>query len=508
MGVPPRPSSAVSKWCAQEVDLGCPDAPAPVRRPATTIVIRSGRLGERSPAGAARTAVSVERRCGSGRPAGAGPRPPLWRRLLSRRGLHLQLQLVWLLVALLCVAVLIAQIVDRIQTLGNPPIGTESRRVYNTSMYYPAVTICHMEGFKRSVVSRYNQSWDRNSRAFQARWSRFPWQSATLEQLWTEASYSPQETIMTCQLGDGRNDGVCPVWAGLADGLRSFELSWQLQPLSGGCTTLRPRADLHPRPGIETGIQLYLRSDPDEYVSPGMGVGWTVTVHDPKYNWSDLALGWYDSLSVLTGDRVQAKLEGSFHSSVQRQDASCADVKDYNVASCHYNCIADRLEAKYGCRPPWIAGAQPLCNDSASFEPLLSSVVRREDSLYSECLARCIRPCDNNFYSLYVMSVSGAAELLANNISQVQIYYPTGLTARAAQYRAYSGIQFLADVGGLLGLLLGVSVLSTAQVIKDGCLWAARRYWRLEEEDDQWDEEAHELVAAASCGIAGQTAKR
>ena len=105
------------------------------------------------------------------------------------------------------------------------------------------------------------------------------------------------------------------------------------------------------------------------------------------------------------------------------------------------------------------------------------------------------------------MSVSGAAELLANNISQVQIYYPTGLTARAAQYRAYSGIQFLADVGGLLGLLLGVSVLSTAQVIKDGCLWAAHRYWRLEE-DDHWDvEAADDLVAAASCGLGGKRTK-
>ena len=503
MGVPQRPSSAVSKWCAEEVDLGCPNPSSPVPRPPTTIIIRSGRLGDRAPPVRPRSPAPSER-CQKSAAAGeaARSRQPLWRRVLSCRGLHLQLQLLWLLVALVCVALLIAQIVDRIQMLSNPPIGTESRRVYNTSMFYPAVTICHMEGFKRSVVSSYNQSWDRNSRSFLSRWDHFPWPSATLEQFWSEASYSPQETIVTCQLGDGRTEGVCPVSAGLANGLHSFELSYQLQPLSGGCTTLRPRADLHPRPGIETGIKLYLRCDPSQYVSPGMGVGWTVTVHDPKYNWSDLSIGWYDSLSVLNGDRVQAKLEGGFHASVQRQDASCADVSDYNVASCHQNCIADRLETKYGCRPPWLTDTTPLCDNASSFEPLLTSVVRREDDLYDECLARCIRPCDNNFYSMYVMSVSTADELLIHNMSQVQIYYPTGLTASATQYRAYDGVQFLADVGGLLGLLLGVSVLSAAQVIKDGCLWAARRYWRLEE--DHWEEETDELVAAASCGIGGK----
>ncbi|XP_037090938.1 acid-sensing ion channel 5-like [Pollicipes pollicipes] len=469
MGVPQRPTSASAK-CYPEVDLGSPGACSPVwhqQRP-TTIVIRSPRVGPARPP-----------------PPTAAARPkrakPLWRRLISRGGLRLQLRLAWALVVLLCVSLLLAQVADRVHTLRHPPISTESRRVYNGSMHYPAVTICHMEGFKQSVAGRYQQRWNRNAGTFQTRWKLFPWTNVSLERFWTEATYSPRETITACQLGDRRTDGYCPVTAGLSGGKHAFSVSWRLQALSGACTTLRPRADLQPPPGRDCGIRLYLSSRPDEYSEPSLGVGWTLTVHDPRYEWSDLSSGWYDSLSVLSGEKVQAKLEASFLSSVDQSTDPCATADGYNMADCYQGCVAHQLETRYGCRPPWVNGSRPLCDNAAQFEPLLHSVAARDSSQFGQCRERCIRPCDNNFFSLYVMSISTMDELQRNNISQVEIYYPTGLTAQAVQRHAYGGVQFMADVGGLLGLLLGISVLSAVQVLQDGCLWVARRYWRLEE---------------------------
>ncbi|OWF39662.1 Acid-sensing ion channel 2 [Mizuhopecten yessoensis] len=65
-------------------------------------------------------------------------------------------RLIWVTVLLACVGMLLLQIVDRVMYYYSLPMDVNFRVNYNTSLLFPAVTICNQNSFKTTLANQSN----------------------------------------------------------------------------------------------------------------------------------------------------------------------------------------------------------------------------------------------------------------------------------------------------------------------------------------------------------------
>lgn len=70
----------------------------------------------------------------------------------------------------------------------------------------------------------------------------------------------------------------------------------------------------------------------------------------------------------------------------------------------------------------------------------------------------CLKPCDTTIYSSFVMNRKPLKRDF-EPYSKVYIYYTSKMVTNLEERSSYDSSQFLADMGGSLGFLLGLSVI-------------------------------------------------
>lgn len=77
---------------------------------------------------------------------------------------------------------------------------------------------------------------------------------------------------------------------------------------------------------------------------------------------------------------------------------------------------------------------------------------------FNKTICDCRVPCDTAIYSSYIMNRSPFRDQPVPS-AQIWIYFTSKLVGIIEERFNYDGTQFLADIGGSLGFLLGLSVL-------------------------------------------------
>lgn len=77
----------------------------------------------------------------------------------------------------------------------------------------------------------------------------------------------------------------------------------------------------------------------------------------------------------------------------------------------------------------------------------------------------CLKPCDTTIYSSFVMNRK-PLKRDAHPYSKVYIYYTSKMVTNLEERSSYDTSQFLADMGGSLGFLLGLSVIGFIIVLE------------------------------------------
>lgn len=85
-----------------------------------------------------------------------------------------------------------------------------------------------------------------------------------------------------------------------------------------------------------------------------------------------------------------------------------------------------------------------------------------EDEDYTVC--ECPRPCNSVLYSAFVMSRKAFIQPVPR--SQVYLYYTSKMVSVIEERIGYDLSQFVADMGGSLGFLLGLSVIGLIKVFE------------------------------------------
>uniref|UniRef100_A0A1A9X0Q2 Uncharacterized protein n=1 Tax=Glossina brevipalpis TaxID=37001 RepID=A0A1A9X0Q2_9MUSC len=238
---------------------------------------------------------------------------------------------------------------------------------------------------------------------------------------------------------------------------------------NGRCFTMRPRTLLH-RATKNSGYSMILTHNirnNHQYLYYENEPGWHLFIHDSKENFTEInmkASGRVEYVFVRIKEEIEIKLETQCFVKVNDNHNLCSTLNDYSDLKCGEICLWKDLAEKANCSGPWMYDIphQP-CSSCLSMTRLIREYGRAYDSEENNA-CHCVQPCQTRLFSAYIQSRRNFRQPDPN--TQVWIYYTTKLISMMEESPNYDSTQFIADVGGSLGFLLGLSVLGLIGILE------------------------------------------
>ncbi|XP_053691765.1 uncharacterized protein LOC128740255 [Sabethes cyaneus] len=351
-------------------------------------------------------------------------------------------RLVRVIVLSICSVVVIFQLTECFQKLIGPPITTHSRFDLNESMLYPAVTFCREPPYKYEVMERYNLS---HHPKYATAFNKFNFNESSLDDLFREATYNQSEFFIQYGL-DGLTENI--------------EVVGSMHLDMGLCFTLNPLTTTT-HSWKQAGYSIMLMHDirDEEYFLGENQPGWHVFVHDQAEGFAENRMqssGRVEYLFVEVDEEVEVKLTTQHFYMLPSSENLCTTGAEMSSTKCSELCHWHHVVNTVGCTAPWmpdIDGEQ--CHTAQDTQQLIKYYKLMEDMDSTVC--GCFQPCSSSIFTTYVMNRKRF------NISipagQLWMYYTSKMVSIVEEFHSYDLTQFIADLGGSLGFLLGLSVL-------------------------------------------------
>ncbi len=230
--------------------------------------------------------------------------------------------------------------------------------------------------------------------------------------------------------------------------------------------------------GTRAGLYVAINVNQSQYIgSSSFDAGVKVVVHtqsEPPRP-EDTGVGVPPGTNAFIGVRQRNVIDNTQRDCVPRSDTSgfyfLSDEFDYTFASCHFDCLLRNIAEQCYCL------YEPTNSTVYQHLPLCTLVdiccVVEQQRLTIDC--RCLAACNTTDYQLFnsysafpaQYATPGFEEDLAivntslqDNVLSVNVFFETlNIETQATNY-AYGFVALLSDIGGQLGLFLGVSVIS------------------------------------------------
>ncbi|TDG45430.1 hypothetical protein AWZ03_008196 [Drosophila navojoa] len=363
-------------------------------------------------------------------------------------------KLIRYLVLFICSIIVIVQLYECFSKLSNPPISTHSYYNVNHTIEMPAITICREPPYKEEVLSDLSRGYCPHPK-FATCWMDYPFGEVSFEDFFNNATFSQEETFYSYGL-NGEKSNVA------IDSSVHFYM--------GRCYTVRPLMDMK-RVSKSVGYSLTLEHNLVTTVSDidlTSGAGWHIFLHDKRENFTEINMkgsGRVEYVFAGINEQIEIKLQSQYFSNVETHKETCSRKEGYSDLKCGEICIWHDLSDESDCSGPWMHDMiyEP-CNDSDSMRNLIKNykAVYESDDDY-EC--NCMEPCESRIFTTYIQSRKTFSQPEPRTL--LYIYYTTKLISQMIEERpSYDTTQFIADVGGSLGFLLGLSVLGIIGILE------------------------------------------
>ena len=398
-------------------------------------------------------------------------------------------RLFWLMVFLGAAAGCLNNCIERISFLASGPASTTVTIERKKPLVFPAVTICNLNYYTGSGLESFGLL-DSGVMALNidpldpTEFSQCKMNlssnpianSIHLEDLNRNASQPLSELILNCTfLGkpcDLENDfepsvlgiGTCYTFNGIA---RSSSLK------TNGT-------------GSRQGLLLFLNVDQDEYTASGLlDAGVRVSIHP----WYEPSQALDQGISIPPGrfafvglreERIinKAEIDCVNPNNIDRLNF-LATFYNYSAAACLTDCLYTAIADKCNCYhmssnlPPYnfLYANIRDCN--------FSDICCVQEVLYSPLDCSCPSACETTFYDYFTSYSSFPAEYVKlsfesslgrefdKNLVGLSVYFRTLSVKTETTTFSYGFVALLSDIGGQLGLFLGISVISVLEF----CTW-------------------------------------
>ncbi|XP_037958942.1 uncharacterized protein LOC119688336 [Teleopsis dalmanni] len=405
-------------------------------------------------------------------------------------------KLIRYLVLFVCIIIVITQLYECFSKLQNPPISTHSYYNLNDTIEMPAVTICREPPYKEAVLSNISKSVCSHPR-FTNCWANYPYGEVAMDEFFMNSTYDLEETFSYPQYGlDGLMDNL--------------EITSSIHFNMGRCHTLRPKIALK-RTTKESGYSVMLT----HHINPNNNnkyyekdPGWHIFLHDYRENFTEINMkgsGRVEYVFAEINEEIEIKLQSQFFSNVETRTESCSRVEGYSDLKCGEVCIWKNLSKMSNCTGPWMHEVpEDDCENYKSMKNLTieyGKVYNGDREIYCDCM----QPCVSRIYSTYIQNRKNYNQ--TDLSTQVWIYYTTKLISMIEERPSYDTTQFIADIGGSLGFLLGLSVLGLIGILENLTLFFCggvikkfqmKNEKRQKLESDQQSQQSDETVDVAT----------
>ncbi|XP_036226961.1 acid-sensing ion channel 1B [Bactrocera oleae] len=365
-------------------------------------------------------------------------------------------KLIRYLVLFVCSVIVIVQLSECCTKLHSPPILTHSYFSLNDTVEMPAITICREPPYKEDVLN--NMSGDICPHPkYVTCWNDFPFNDLELDEFFMNSTFNLEETILGEQYG--------------LDGLtRNIEIKSSFHFYMGRCYTLNPKIELK-RTTRTSGYSLLLTHNIASGSSMEMMLeknpGWHIYIHDHRHEFTELNVkgtARTEYIFAEIDEEIEIKLQSQQFRNIESKKNPCSATPSYSDMKCAELCVFDDLATKTNCTGPWMTGiSQQPCDNNKSMRALIKDYeIYYKSDEDIEC--DCKRPCNERIYSTLIQSRKQLNS--GQQYTQVWIYYSTKLVSMVEERPSYDTTQFIADIGGSLGFLLGLSVLGLIGILE------------------------------------------
>ncbi|XP_033149256.1 acid-sensing ion channel 4-A [Drosophila busckii] len=363
-------------------------------------------------------------------------------------------KLIRYLVLFVCCVIVIVQLYECFSKLHDPPISTHSYYNVNQTIEMPAITICREPPYREDVLSQLSKGECPHPK-YATCWLDYPFGRIPLDEFFMNGTYEQNETFYSFGLG-GAEENVY--------------IDSSLHFYMGRCYTLRPRIAMK-RVSKPVGYSLMLEHNVGQTATSDVdfvsGAGWHVFIHDKRENFTEINMkgsGRVEYVFVAINEEIEIKLQSQYFNNVESRKDSCSNQEGYSDLKCGEICIWQDLAEKTNCSGPWMPDVQHQpCNDTDSIRDLIASykaVYESDDDFDCDCL----EPCESRIYTTYVQSRKEFRQPEPRTL--IFIYYTTKLISMLEERPSYDATQFISEVGGSLGFLLGLSVLGLIGILE------------------------------------------
>ena len=432
------------------------------------------------------------------------------------RGKSIIRRLFWAVVFLGAMVGCLYNVSDRIRFLVGNPTSTTIQLVREESLTFPAVTICNLNTVKSDFLQargladgfRTLNLFDPNDPSFQPECdslindSLIDAEGLSFSEIQYEGRQRADEFILDCRFLGRRcsaTEDFIPVFTQLG-------YCYTFNSGRNGTT-----AQITDGTGPRSGLQVILNIEQYQYVfSPSFDAGVKVSIHTqdqpPQPNDSGIGVPVGRNAFITLKER-KVNDQTCRNCKLQSENTDFNFLREeynYSVAACLVDCFFSNLTEYCGCRET----GNELLPDSSRFVSYPRCTIDDTccllEQYYRPASCNCVSACE---YTTYDISTSYSAfparnllqsliELLnetfmelptdvsfyEDNFLSVSVYFESLNVEVQATQSAYGAVALLSDIGGQLGLFLGVSVISVMEFatwildeLKDRCCGVSER---------------------------------
>ncbi|KAF1770424.1 hypothetical protein GCK72_002242 [Caenorhabditis remanei] len=435
----------------------------------------------------------------------------------------------WVLIVGLALAMLIFQIVVLLQMyFSKPTLSQVSFIVNEGGMDFPAVTVCNFNPIKKSYVRELNASGDLTGATLEyllqtnmdAMFVFSNLDRNNLKQTHDEAEtyfqnhtdfqiikflrtagYDCGEMFLTCYFG-GRRFDCCKY---MKQKVTSLGKCWELDLQNLAPEWMRKQIS----PGSESGLQMIVDAQLEEELRGEDGDanaifsdiyenGFRYYIHPPGAN-AELTS---EGISVSPSRTVYSAIKTISHNLLNRKNwGNCSEhwperydtFLSYSASACRALCIAQYFNDTCGCAPFTynVDGKKKICAPYESITCMDNHMLRKlngTDYLELPDCTECHMECQSTSYTSYnsygdgfnrgslewLKKISNKTEThIKNNVAVINIFFLEMFYTSYSQVQATSLTEILSDIGGNMGMFLGMSVITITELT----LFFSKIFW-------------------------------
>ncbi|XP_072049118.1 acid-sensing ion channel 1B-like [Amphiura filiformis] len=440
------------------------------------------------------------------------------------------LKLIWSAIFLAAFGLFIWQFTERITAYLKFDYNTLVEVEHRSELTFPAVTICNYNRFYNSRISEeyrkyldrvlkfadtlnYYDAYSENSEGYE---SAEIWDGLNdefdFEQFSTQSGFRLNDSLLRCD------------WKGEKDSCSAENFTAIFIPDYGICYQFnindkdenRLRQTL---PGADNGLSILININQKEYTETFKRGHHEAGLKFVVHQWDDQPLIETLGLAIAPGFHTYAAVREKKYESLPKPWGKCKSVKDgYNEKHCLFDCRLKRIVSTCNCRPLGYTGKSQICTPDQQAD-CVAKALQEYRSIASSDVCNCPTQCTEVVYTASLSMTSFPSDELAEeyqkkyetfigvvdkdnssfsnsgdlklrkNLVYLDVYFDELSETTFKQVEAMSFSALLSDLGGQMGLFLGMSAITAAEVLE----YLVKKIYRVFKKNRSTDNKVIEL---------------